>query len=158
MGALATDWAVNNGLSIPNLSDEIIKKVKDGAPEWMNVKNPLDVGPSRQFPKAFSSMMQDPDIHMVLAIVAIPYAAYMRMEAQTTPDDFFFGSKTPLREQKLNKPFIITVVSHKKLVDLFRNSFEPGIPVFTSPETATRSLAALWWYQQWKKERLRNNG
>jgi len=152
MGALATDSAINNGLSVQPLSNETIKKVKEGAPDWMNVKNPLDVGPSGLFPKGFSAMMEDPEIHMVLAIITIPYVVYQPRQASTTIDAAFFASSTPLRERTWPKPFLIAVVSHKQLVGIFKTSTEPNIPVFTSPEKATRSLASLWRYHHWKKE------
>jgi acetate---CoA ligase (ADP-forming) subunit alpha len=156
MGALATDFAVEQGLHLPPPSQHIIDAVKDGAPDWMNVKNPLDVGPSGQFPKAFAAMMDDPDIHMVLAVIAIPYAAYRRFAESMTIDDFFFGSQTPLKDRTFKKPFAIAVISHKNLVDLFKASVEPVIPVFTSPEKAVGAMAALWRYQRWKSLRLRS--
>ena len=152
MGALATDFALDQGLVVPELSKEIIKKVKKGAPGWMNVKNPLDVGPSGQFPAAFKAMMEDKDIHMILAVIAIPYAAFRRFAGSTTIGEFFFGSNTPLKDQVWPKPFVITVVSHKMLVDLFKASCHPGIPVFTTPESAVKSLAALWRYGRWKQQ------
>ncbi len=149
MGALATDSAIDHGLVIPELSERIINNVKNGAPGWINVKNPLDVGPSGQFPAAFQAMMEDRDIHMILAVIAIPYAAYQRMEMSTTVDEFFFGSKKPIKDQLWPKPFVISVVSHEKLANLFKQSCEPRVPVFASPETATRALAALWRYRRW---------
>jgi acyl-CoA synthetase (NDP forming) len=150
MGALAADCAVDEGLILPPPSDLIVDAVKDGAPDWMNVKNPLDVGPSGQFPKAFSAMMEDPDIHMILAIIAIPYAAYQRMESLVRVESFFFGSDIPFAGRSWPKPFLVCVVSHKQMVALVKNAMEPGVPVFTSPENAVRALAALWRYQRWK--------
>lgn len=150
MGALATDYAVEQGLHLAPLSQSIIDAVREGAPGWMNVKNPLDVGPSGQFPKAFAAMMNDPDIHMVLAVIAIPYTAFRHMASSVTLDAFFFGSQIPLKNRSFKKPFAIAVISHKNLVDLFKTSTEPTIPVFTSPETAVGALAALWRYQRWK--------
>ncbi|MBW1709008.1 MAG: CoA-binding protein, partial [Deltaproteobacteria bacterium] len=61
MGALAADAATDAGLVLPTLSESTKAKVKDGAPPWMNVNNPLDVGPSQQFPQALSALMEDPD-------------------------------------------------------------------------------------------------
>ncbi|MBU3917068.1 CoA-binding protein, partial [bacterium] len=49
MGALATDAAIDAGLEVPMPSKTTIKKMKKIATDWMNVKNPLDVGPSSVF-------------------------------------------------------------------------------------------------------------
>lgn len=43
MGALAADAAIMSSLTVPPLSEDTIEKVKTGAPDWMNVRNPLDV-------------------------------------------------------------------------------------------------------------------
>ena len=118
----------------------------------MNVKNPMDVGPSGQFPTAFQAMMNDESIHMILAIIAIPYAAFSHMASFISIDEFFFGSQKPLKEYKWPKPFVICVVSHQKLVQMFKKSYEPNIPVYTTPENATKSLAALWRYRRWKEQ------
>ncbi|MBW1728040.1 MAG: hypothetical protein JRJ62_10760, partial [Deltaproteobacteria bacterium] len=52
------------------------------------------------------------------------------------------------------KPFIICVVSHKNLVELIKKEAEPEIPIFTSPESATHALAALWRYQRFREKKL----
>ena len=104
MGALATDFAVDQGLVVPELSEEIVNKVKKGAPGWMNIKNPLDVGPSGQLPAAFKAMMEDDNIHMVLAVIAIPYAAYSRMAPFTTIDEFFSEARRLSRDKNGPNP------------------------------------------------------
>ncbi|MFO7964651.1 MAG: CoA-binding protein [Desulfobacterales bacterium] len=150
MGALATDYAVEQGLVLAPLSESIVTAVREGAPGWMNIKNPLDVGPSAQFPKAFAAMMEDPEIDMVLAIIAIPYAAYRHMASSVTLESFFFGSSTSLKHRRFDKPLAVAVISHKHLVDLFKDTLEPSIPVFTTPERAVYALAALRRYRQWR--------
>ena len=154
MGALATDCAIKNGLEVPTLSHKLIAHMKEGAPGWMNTKNPLDVGPSGLFPRAFAAMMEDPDFDMVLAIIAVPYSAFRFRMAQFTIEEFFFGGDTPLKERKWEKPFMIAVVCHEELVAKFRDRAEPTTPVFNTPEPPVRALAALWRYQSWKQDHL----
>ncbi|MBW2092339.1 MAG: CoA-binding protein [Deltaproteobacteria bacterium] len=150
MGALAADAAVASGLVLPPLSEATAEKSREGAPSWMNVNNPLDVGPSQQFPAAFNALMEDPDIDMVLAVIAMPFAVMRYFNQEDLVINRFFGDITEIKKRSFNKPFLICVVSHNNLVNLIRREAEPEIPVFTSPETATRALAALWRYQRFR--------
>ena len=95
MGALATDCAIKSGLSVPPLSQKLVTVMREGAPGWMNTKNPLDVGPSGLFPRAFNAMMEDTDFDMILAIIAVPHSVFRFMLGATTIEEFFFGGKTP---------------------------------------------------------------
>ena len=151
MGALATDCAIKNGLAVPPLSDKLIALMKKGAPGWMNTKNPLDVGPSGLFPRAFNAMMADPDFDMILAIIAVPHSVFRFMLATTTVEQFFFGGDALIKERKWDKPFMIAAVCHEDLVTEFRDHAEPATPVFNTPEPPVRALAALWKYKKWKK-------
>ena len=151
MGALAADTALDNGLVVPPLSRETADMARDGAPRWMNVNNPLDVGPSGQFLKAFNALMQDPGIDMVLAVVSVPYAAVSHFQGDDSIGNLFFGDIQSLRKEPLPKPFLISVVSHGDLVDIFKKEIEPEIPVFSSPEMPVKALAALWRLQNWRQ-------
>ncbi len=153
MGALAADAAVAAGLVLPSPSKTVIKKAKEGAPAWMNVSNPLDVGPSQQFPAAFNALMEDPGIDMVLAIIAMPFAVMRYNRSEDHLINQFFGNLDGMKKHKLNKPFLICVVSHNNLVELIKKETEPEIPVFTSPEAATLALAALWRYQRFRQRK-----
>ena len=152
MGALATDCAIKSGLIVPPLSDQLIAAMKEGAPDWMNTKNPLDVGPSMLFSKAFNAMMEDPDFDMVLTIIAVPYSVFRFRLATSTVEEFFYGGKTPLKERKWDKPFLIAVVCHEDLVKIFKERAEPSTPIFNTPEPPVRALAALWQYRNWKNK------
>jgi len=154
MGALATDTAVTSGLSVLPLSEATSRKAREGAPEWMNAKNPLDVGPSRQFPLAFEAMLEDPHIDMVLAIIAIPYAAVEHIAGNEPISKRFLGDVAALKRRKDRKPALVCVVSHRSLVETFRGDLEPELPVFTSPEPAVKALAALWRYAKWRRRHL----
>lgn len=103
-----------------------------------------------QFPKAFDALMQDPDIDMVLAIIATPYAVMRYIDTRGSIAEEYFGDIEAIRNQPKPKPFLICVVSHDGLVDRFKRETEPRIPVFTSPEMPTRALAALWQLQRYR--------
>lgn len=152
LGALAADTALANGLIVPPLSDRTRKQVLNGAPGWMNAKNPLDVGPSGQFPLAFQALLSDPDIDMVLAIIGVPYAVFRYMGLDEDPVRRFLGDTSLLREGTVNKPCLVCVFSHDDLVTAVKKDVEPGLPVFTNPEMPVKALAALWRLAGWRRQ------
>jgi len=153
MGALAADAAVDAGLRVPPLSAMTEAKVRNGAPVWMNAKNPLDVGPSGMFPTAFKALMEDPGIDMVLAIVSTPYAVLRTVDPRQLMAQWYFGDLEAIRKLAGHKPLLLSVVSHQRLAEIIEGQVQDRIPVFTCPEVPAQALAALWRYGRYKEGR-----
>jgi acyl-CoA synthetase (NDP forming) len=151
LGALSTDAAIDQGLEIPLPSAQTIATMEALAPEWMNVKNPLDIGPSLLFQQSLPVIVQDAHMDMVLAIVTIPYSAYRQIAEAGFTALQFFGDIRVVRDANPEKPFLISVVAHQAIEQDVAELAGPGTPVFTSPEMAVKSLAALWRYGAWKR-------
>lgn len=152
MGALATDIAVTNGLVIRPLSLSTVEQVREIAPAWMNVKNPLDIGPSGIFSQLLPMIANDPLVDMVLAIIAVPYSAIKVFKKLGMKLDDVFGDLASMRRQlSQDKPLLLTVVGHGDFVDEISTIAGQSIPVFTSPEAATKALAGLWRYARMRK-------
>ena len=152
LGTLATDAAVAGGLTLPQPSEDTIGKVKAVAPDWMNVKNPLDVGPSGTFRQALAAMMEDSNIDMILAIANMPHAVFVTLREKNIDGNRMFGNMQALREQYPDKPLLICVVGHGDIYDHMAEIAGPKIPVLRSPESAARALAALWRYRCWQED------
>jgi acyl-CoA synthetase (NDP forming) len=150
LGALATDAAVSSGLEVPQPSATTINQIKKLAPSWMNVKNPLDVGPSGLFKEAFTAMMKDPDSDMVLAIITIPHAVFRIFHKIGGDLRQWFGDLKTIRQLDNTKPVAACVVGHSEFLSYISDLAGPAMPVFTSPEIAVKSLAALHQYGNWK--------
>jgi len=153
MGALATDQAVDNGLQILPPSEETVKKVKEVAPNWMNVKNPLDVGPSGLFQQGITAMAQDPTIDMFLGIVTIPHAPYSMMAQGGNPALSIYGDLKAIRALVPEKPFVFSVVAHDDIRDDVLEVAGTETPIFDNPEIAVITLAKMWQYRQWKNRK-----
>jgi len=151
MGALATDAAVIAGLEVPPLSTSVVQEIQKNAPGWMNIKNPLDIGPSGLFEEALRAMAQDPTYDMVLAIFTIPHVILLNLKALGVDIAQRFGEIKNLRKLAPGKPLVVCVVGHDDFVALAAELAGPDIPVLTSPEMAAEALAALWRYRQWKE-------
>jgi acetyltransferase len=59
LGAFACDECFEQGLELANPSSKTVERVKALAPDWMVVKNPLDVGPSGLFVSAVREILTD---------------------------------------------------------------------------------------------------
>jgi len=152
LGALATDVAVSGGLVVPPLSPSMVKKVQAISPGWMNVKNPLDIGPSGIFGMLLPMLLADPGIDMVLGIMVIPYVAIRHFKTAGITAGNWFGDVASIREQYSDKPLLGVVVGHPEFVNDIDSLCGPSIPVFTSPEAAAQAMVALWNYSKARKK------
>jgi acetyltransferase len=152
LGALATDVAMSSGLTVPPLSSLTVKQARDISPDWMNVKNPLDIGPSAIYSKLLPMLLVDPGIDMVLAIMVIPYVAVRHFKSAGMTAGDWFGEIASIRERYPDKPLLSVVVGHPAYVEDMTSLCGRSIPVFTSPESATRALATFWSYSKARKK------
>jgi acyl-CoA synthetase (NDP forming) len=150
LGVMATDAAVAGGLQVAPLPEATVRKIKDQAPEWMNVKNPLDVGPSNLFAKALTAMMEDPEIDMVLAINIFPFAVFRELKRRGYPASVWFGDIPSIRDIAPGKPLVVSAVGNSEFVADMRELCGAGVPVFGAPEPAASALAALYDYGMWR--------
>jgi acetyltransferase len=146
LGAVATDEAIISGLELPRLYAATTNKLRVAAPEWMNVNNPLDVGPSGLYVKALSMLMEDPHIDMVLAITLMPYAVFSQLKS-----DQQFWDIAAIAKRAPHKPLLVCALGKNDFLDHVKQLSGPEIPVLTSPEMAVRALAALWRYRKWRE-------
>jgi len=146
LGALATDVAVSRGLTVPPLSPFTVNQARDIAPDWMNVKNPLDLGPSQNFNRLLPMLLSDSQIDMVLAIMVIPYAAIRNLRSAGVTVKDLFGDIASVREQHPEKPLVGVVIGHPGFVGDMASLCGPSIPILNSPEPAAKALATIWRY------------
>ncbi len=144
LGALAADEAIKNGLALPSLTKQTVEKVMEASPSWMNVKNPLDVGPSGMYDTALAAMMTDPNIDMVLAITIIPYSVIKMLRPQGITVSDLFGDMKKIKALAPQKPFALIAVGNSEFVNQMQEQAGEKTPVFTSPEHAVKAFSALY--------------
>jgi acyl-CoA synthetase (NDP forming) len=153
VGALTTDVAVTSGLAVPPLSQSTVKRLKAEAPPWMNVRNPLDVGPSGLFAKALSAVLKEPRIDMVLAIPLLPFSVAKLYQRLGFELDKWFGRIASIHAGAPEKPLIACAFGHREFLDIMARICGTSVPLLNSPEHAAGALAALWRCSTWKKTR-----
>ena len=143
LGAMLSDALFQNGLELAEWNQETVAKIKPAAPGWINLKNPLDVGPSQLFPLALEAIFSDPNPDGYVLIPVIPFAAIepWRMIGFKMKD--FFGEIKQMRQKVKDKPVIVVLIGYRELEQELKELCGDLIVTVPGPETAGRILAAL---------------
>jgi acyl-CoA synthetase (NDP forming) len=143
MGAMVADAAFMEGMRLPSWELNTAERIKPKAPAWMNIKNPLDIGPSGIFRPACRAIFSDPNPDGFILIPVIPYAAieiWVRMGVKPRE---MFGDWPVYRQTIPEKPVIAVLLGYKDYVDQIRELCGTGVAAVSSPEAAVRALSAL---------------
>jgi len=147
LGAMTADVCADHGLALAELSAETIQAVRADAPPWMNVKNPLDIGPSGLFGRTLDRLMQDPRVDAVIAIFVIPWMIVQSVEAQGLTPQQFLGDLAGSPKYWGNKPLLVSIIGKQALKTMALSITQGKVPVISTPENAVRALAAMIEYQ-----------
>ncbi len=143
MGVLATDAAYQNGLVIPELSTDSTKELRAVMPPIVNIRLPLDMAGDAddvRFNAALKMLSADPNVDMILAIALF----------QTPGADSRVAASLIHYGTSMAKPLAV-VSAGGTYTQAHRNMIESsGVPVYSTPEEAARSLAALLRYSNYK--------
>ena len=146
LGAMTTDSCAKLGLTLPPYSPETIEKIRAKAPGWMNVRNPLDLGPSGLFGEALTAALKEPNMKSVILIPIIPNSAFEVMASMDMDLSMWFGKIHEIRDIAPDKPIIATTMGKSLWVKRLREFFGEGIPIVSSTENAARALFELYRY------------
>jgi len=148
LGALTTDMLFDLDLPLAELSADTIQKIRREAPPWMNVKNPLDVGPSGLFARGLKALMEDPKVGGVVAIFVIPWIIISELTASGLGAEQFFADLRECRQWVHQKPLLFVVVGKNEIKKIISGFLGPDIPIISSPENAARVFAKMVKYRQ----------
>lgn len=151
MGAVAIDASIRAGLNSAKLSLDTLAKVRQNAPPWMNVKNPLDVGPSGVFRFAFEAVLDDPSVDMVLMFATVPYSVVEAFRPLGMTAQAWLGPLGELRKRAPQKPVVLSVLGHPDWRKML-SEMADGIAMVEYPEGGARALSALWKYSQFRRD------
>ena len=151
LGVMAADTLLKEGLSLPLLSEQARAHIREKAPPWMNVGNPLDVGPSGIFNHALEAALREPAIDGIIIFPIIPWAVISPvLESNPEVVAGMFVREGPMSGQPLPRPIIASVLGHPAWKDSVARFFGNKVPIVSSPQAAARSMAALYRYAKWR--------
>ena len=143
LGAMTADAIFEEGLQLASWSESTFAKVRRAAPDWVNVKNPMDIGPSGIFPTALEAVFSDPNADGYVLIPVIPYAVIEFWQRVGVPIQKFLGDWSHLRAGAKGKPVVQVLLGGKGWLDQLKELGGDAIAAVSSPEAAAKALAAL---------------
>ncbi|MCK4327573.1 MAG: CoA-binding protein [Candidatus Diapherotrites archaeon] len=143
-GVLATDACIENGLEVPPLAKKTAQEIRKKVPSYATVKNPIDlVGDSDylRYEAAINALLKDKSIDSILCIVLF----------QTADIDSRVISVISEASDLAKKPIVCCAAGgeysrlHSQLLE------EAGVPTFSSLKAAADTLAAITYYDEFRK-------
>jgi acetate---CoA ligase (ADP-forming) len=145
-GIVTTDHMVADGLTLAQLSPKTLGRLKELAPAWMPVKNPVDYyaatekhGPALAYSRAIEALHDDPEVDgMIVHLFAGFGVWFLNMK------EIMAGIKNP------RKPILFWLIGPQKGEEATRMTLEEmGWPVFHEIHRVARVMASL--FDQGKK-------
>jgi len=149
LGAMCADAIYQMGLELASWSKITIEKLKKVAPNWINIKNPLDVGPSGIFSQALEAIFQDKGADGYILIPVVPYGAVEPWKELGMKAEQFFGNWNELRELCPDKPVIAVLVGYSEWLKEMQELAGNKITCIESVEQAVKCLWALYKFKEY---------
>jgi acetyltransferase len=146
LGVLAADAVSDNGLTLATFAPETVEKLKAVLPEEANFYNPVDVigdADAARYEVAIRTVMDDPHVHMVLALLAPTDILDITSVARTIAS--FAGSA--------RVPVAASFVGGEDVAEGSRILMEAGVPSYQSPDRAVGALGAMVHYKELKENK-----
>jgi len=146
LGVLAADAVSDNGLTLATFAPETVERLKAVLPEEANFYNPVDVigdADAARYEVAIRTVMDDPHVHMVLALLAPTDILDITSVARTIAS--FAGSA--------RVPVAASFVGGEDVAEGSRILMEAGVPSYQSPDRAVGALGAMVRYKELKESK-----
>jgi acyl-CoA synthetase (NDP forming) len=151
-GIMAADRLIQCGMELPEMTVGSVAEIRKNAPDWMNVANPLDLGPSGLFALGVKLAMTDANVDAVITMPIIPWTAVKPL-LDVDPDgvgkQMFIDPA--LVDKAAERTLLISPMGHPDWVKAVKRFFGPNAPVMTTPQNAARALAAMCEYREWRE-------
>lgn len=158
LGVMAADVCTVCDLELPDLSPETVRSLREIAPAWMNVKNPLDVGPAGIFASALKAAMTDPKIDGVIAVPVFPERKIREYESMGIDLRSIYGDPEELRNLAPNKPLVLFTLGGTHWLEAMRKTYGQTFSLVSSLESAAQALSASLRHSRYKYQQYRSAG
>lgn len=150
LGVMTADACMAWGLQLPELMPETVRKIREIAPAWMNVKNPLDVGPSGIYAAAAKAALMDPQIDGIIAVPVLPEMVLRNRIGGGVDVRSMYGDPEEFRRIAPNKPILMFTVGGAFWLEAIHKIYGSTVSLVSSPEIAARSMNALYRYRRFQ--------
>jgi len=146
LGAMTADACSDLGLEMATLSRETLERISTLAPPWMNVGNPLDLGPSGLLFDALEVVARDSGVDGIIAISVIPFQVVHEITKKGTEPELFFHPYRKISGYAGQKPILFSTMGNRAYRDWLREALGDPLPLLSRPENAAKAMWALYRY------------
>jgi len=143
-GAMLTvlsDYCMRNGLAIPDLQPETVRRLQEISPALIRMRNPVDIWPSCGvhgvefgYREGMEAVLRDPNIDAVVPIIMLT------KDIGVPSPDFIYD----LSRKYPEKPVLLAFSAAKECMDQYKDSLEPrGVPTYPDIEQPFETLSIL---------------
>ncbi|MHA1724692.1 MAG: acetate--CoA ligase family protein [Promethearchaeota archaeon] len=151
LGILACDLIEKEGLGLAKLESKSMEELRAISPNWVSVKNPVDLGPSQfsTLNPALNILFHDKKVDGVLFIFSVPELPLKQWSLSVTP--FLRRMKHLSRETE--KPIIICVFGSRWVFEyLLEKAVKFSIPLLNRIDHAIKAFRFMHEFYLHKKE------
>jgi acetyltransferase len=150
-GILATDALVEEGLTLPDISEENKKKLRKVLKPEASLRNPIDIiaaGGPEEYRAALEAAYEQDDIHAVM-VLFVPTIVLDALEVAKTFAEFSDRRKKPLQ---------VVWLAHGRLhaEEGEEHLRIKGVPIYDMPIDAAKALARAVNYYEWREKPVGN--
>jgi len=144
-GVLATDRAVELGLSLSELGPATLERLDAALPAHWSHANPIDIlgdAPPERYHEAVAACLDDPNVDGVVAMLT--------PQAMTRPLEAAHAVLEATRDKakgRARKPVLACWLGQGQVESAWHAFSEHGLPYFRTPEAAVEAFAYLAHYQ-----------
>ena len=148
LGIMACDQIKAQGLYLAQLNAKSIEKMEKISPNWVSLKNPVDLGPSQftTLKVSLKAVFSDQNVDAVLFIFTVPKEPLQTFGYSINPSLKLIKQLT----HKWNKPCVIVSFGSRWVFDYIINkALKYDIPVITSIKDAIKAFKMMYEFNQY---------
>ncbi len=149
LGILTCDEIENQKLTLAHLSESTVAEMRQSGPEWVSLKNPVDLGPAQlqMMHTCLKAVLVDENVDALIWIEIIPERVIkeMGLTLQTA------GKIIKKYGTEAGKPVVINTFGSPWFIELLHEQFDKyQIPITISISNSVKITAKLLQYQKWR--------
>ncbi len=148
IGILACDELEKQGLILAKLGENTIQSMRAVAPDWVSLKNPVDLGPSQMITlnPALKAIFNDINVDSVLFLFTVPRLPLELLGVSIMPSLRIIKNLS----SKFKKPCIICVFGSRWVFDfILKPALRFQIPVMARVKEAIMAFKMMYKYNQY---------
>ena len=148
IGILACDELERQGLELAKFNEETFQAMKAVAPDWVSLKNPVDLGPSQMttLDPSLKAIFNDDNVDSVLFLFTVPRLPLETYGISIMPSLQIMNDLST----RLNKPCIICVFGSHWVYDfVLKQASKLQIPVMDRVKEAIMALKMMYEYNKY---------